>query len=128
MADERRWKCVRRVSPYSTVDSITVAVATYYIRDFRFVSGYVIYKGSHDQHHADNTSNQLVLASCASPSRDNLSHRGQWFTLVVKHARVVQSRKCTSQTLFDLPVPGHSHNMPNIALWSSLPLLLYSPL
>ena len=85
------------------------------------LSGYIIYKGNYDQHRAGNTSK---AAGCASPSRDNLSHRGQWSTLVVKNVRVIQSR--TNRNLFNFPARGHSYNMPNIALWSSLLLLPHS--
>jgi hypothetical protein len=92
------------------------------------ISGYVIYKGSHDRYGSGNPQKQLVVASCARPSRDNLSHRCQWSTLVVKNDRVVQTwcRRCTSRILFKFSVQDHSHNEPNIVLWSSLPLLPHS--
>jgi hypothetical protein len=101
------------------VDSITVAITP-----GTFASGYIIYKGHCDQHCADNTSK---AAGGASPSRDKLSYRGQWFTLVVKNVRVIPSRdKRTSWTLFNFLALSHSHNMPNIAIWSSLLLLPHS--
>src|SRR6266850_2174856 len=53
---------------------------------------------------------------------------GQWSTLVVKNVRVIQScNRFTSQNPFNSPVRGHNHDVPNIALWSSLPLLPHSP-
>ena len=75
--------------------------------------------GNYDPHRAGNTSK---AASCATPSRDNLSHRGQWSTLVVvKDVRVTSSR-----TLFNFPARGYLYNISNIAIWSSLLLLSHS--
>ena len=54
---------------------------------------------------------RLVVVSCASSSRDNLSYLGQWSTLVVKNVRV------TSRILSNFPARGYIYDMSNIAIW-----------
>ncbi len=56
----------------------------------------------------------VILKGCSS-SRQPLSHRGLWSVLVAEHDIVRPTR-------FGPPVPSHKHNMPNIVLWSVVPL------
>jgi hypothetical protein len=55
----------------------------------------------------------------------NLSHSDPWSTLVVENG--VQVAKSTRNKQFRQPETGCLSNIPNIALWSFLPLLPCSP-